>query len=88
MNKTKNKVASLGVSLFLLLTICSSGVVAEHNGSYQSEGVELIGNLSHDFGQLFSGDMPDLVIGALVLSLIIFLGVVLKKIMNKSVGGL
>lgn len=81
MEKIKNKVASLGVSLFLLLTMYSGVVVAD---SYRNPTIGVIGNLSSDFGKLFSDDMPDLVIGALVLGLIIFLGVVLKKIMNKS----
>lgn len=61
--------------------IAMSGVVA---AAYNNPTIEIIGNLSKDFGKLFGEDMPDLVIGALVLGLIIFLGVILKKIMHKS----
>ncbi len=82
MKNKKSKVLSLGVSLFLLMTVLSGMVSAKEN--YSNSAIEVIGNLSHDFGQLFMHDMPDLVIGALVLGMIVFFGVVLKRIMKKS----
>ena len=81
MENKKNKVMSLGVSLTLLLTFLSGSVAA---GDYRNSAIEVIGNLSSDFGKLFMEDMPDLVIGALVLGMIIFFGVVLRRIMKKS----
>ncbi len=81
MKNKKNKVLSIGVSLFLLLTVLSGMVAA---ADYRNSAIGVIGNLSSDFGKLFMEDMPDLVIGALVLGMIIFFGIVLRRIMKKS----
>ncbi len=63
---------------------CTSSVRRIRFGSYKSEAVDNIGNLAHDFGKLFMDDMPDLVIGIMVLGMIVFFGVILRNTMKKS----
>lgn len=83
MESKKSKVLALGVSLYLLMSMVA-GAGAGDNDTYGNAAIGMIGNYTQDFGTLFGTDMPDLVIGALVLGMIVFLGVVLKKIMHKS----
>ena len=88
---TNNFTASIGTFDWYVYAIdadgvnCTSAVRSIRFGAYKSPAIDTIGNLAHDFGVLFKGDMIDLVIGALVLGMIVFFGALLMKYINKSI---